>query len=77
MTYDELKEANKKYWYLREGDMKPELLEMYNNRRGCRDKEHFAYLMENGFLFSSRDEALKASDFIADYIALIKHRRSR
>lgn len=55
------------YWYLREGDFRPEPIKGIFNGNGCCKKfiEEMKYL---GNLFPTREEAAKVSDDIRAYL---------
>lgn len=56
-----LKEANNKFWYLRECDFLPELLRQAFNRQGITNHAELEEMNELGNLFTTREEALSVA----------------
>lgn len=55
------------YWYLREGDFRPEPVKGIFNGNGC-CKKFIEEMKDLGNLFPTREEAAKASDDIRAYL---------
>lgn len=61
------------FWFLREGDFRPEQVKNFNGGRGIETKNDLKLLKEAGNLFSTKEEAAIASEKLREFICSINN----
>lgn len=61
------------YWFLREGDFRPEQVKTFNGGKGIMIKSEIKLLKEAGNLFPTKEEAAIASEKVREFLCSINN----
>lgn len=69
-----LSRLNAAYWYLRDGDLRPEKLSKFMNGKGITSFAQLDMLDETCNLFTTKEQALTASAVVRACLGALRHR---